>query len=56
MATIAIYGSGQLGTTVSQLLSAIPHHKVLGPFGRTESAKALESGADVVIIATTTIV
>lgn len=54
MATIAIYGSGQLGTTVSQLLSAISHHKVLGPFGRNESAKALESAADVVIIATTT--
>lgn len=53
-ATIAIYGSGQLGTTVSQLLSAISHHKVLGPFGRDESTKALESGADVVIIATTT--
>lgn len=54
MALIAIYGSGQLGTTVSQLLTSIAHHKVLGPFGRSQSGEALESGADVVIIATTT--
>ncbi len=54
MAKVAIYGSGQLGTAVAQLISAIPHHTVLGPFGRAERSTALESGADVVIIATTT--
>jgi hypothetical protein len=54
VAKVAIYGSGQLGTAVAQLLSVIQHHTVLGPFGRTERSAALESGADVVIIATTT--
>ena len=54
MATIAIYGAGQLGTTVAQLLADVPHHNVLGVFGRNDREQALTSGADVVIIATTT--
>jgi hypothetical protein len=54
MATIAIYGAGQLGTTVAQLLGDVPHHKVLGVFGRDDRERALTSGADLVIIATTT--
>ncbi len=54
MATVAIYGAGQLGTTVAEILKEIPHHKVVGVFGRGERNQALTSGADVVIIATTT--
>jgi len=54
MATIAIYGAGQLGTTVAQILAEVPQHTVLGVFGRNDRQTALTSGADVVIIATTT--
>lgn len=54
MATIAIYGAGQLGTTVAQILAEVPHHTVLGVYGRNDRQTALTSGADVVIIATTT--
>ena len=54
MATVAIYGAGQLGTTVAEILKDVPHHKVLGVFGRDKRDQALTSGADVVIIATTT--
>lgn len=54
MTSIAIYGAGLLGTNVAKLLSARPSLSVYGPYGRTEREKALRSGADVVIIATTT--
>ncbi len=54
MTTIAIYGAGLLGTNVANLLSVRPSLSVHGPYGRTEREKALCSGADVVIIATTT--
>lgn len=54
MATIAIYGAGQLGTTVAQILAEVPHHTVLGVYGRNDRQTALTSGADVVIVATTT--
>lgn len=54
MATVSIYGTGQLGTSVARLLQDVPAHKVLGPYRRNERAEALTSGADVVIIATTT--
>ncbi len=54
MGTIAIYGAGQLGTTVAQILAEVPQHTVLGVFGRNDRQTALTSGADVVIIATTT--
>lgn len=54
MTSIAIYGAGLLGTNVAKLLSARPSLSVNGPYGRTEREKALRSGADVVIIATTT--
>ena len=54
MATIAIYGAGQLGTTVAQILAEVPQHTVLGVFGRNDRQTALTSGADVVIVATTT--
>jgi hypothetical protein len=54
MATISVYGAGQLGTSVARLLQEVPSHRVLGPFRRNERQEALCSGADVVIIATTT--
>ena len=54
MATIAIYGAGQLGTTVAQILAEVPQHTALGVFGRNDRQTALTSGADVVIVATTT--
>lgn len=54
MTSIAIYGAGLLGTNVAKLLSVRPSLSVYGPYGRTEREKALRSGADVVIIATTT--
>lgn len=54
MASVSIYGTGQLGTEVARLLREVPAHKVLGPYGRGERAEALGSGTDVVFIATTT--
>ncbi|NDA79717.1 MAG: hypothetical protein EBX92_01015 [Actinobacteria bacterium] len=54
MATVAIYGAGQLGSSVFELLKKVPQHKLLGVFGRADRERALTSKADVVIIATTT--
>ena len=54
MAKVSIYGAGQLGSAVAQLLRAVPAHEVIGPFHRGQRREALGSGADVVIIATTT--
>jgi hypothetical protein len=54
MTRISIYGAGQLGTAAARLLKDVPGHQVLGPYGRSEREVALGSGADVVIITTTT--
>jgi len=54
MATVAILGRGQLGLGVSRLLRANDNLHVLGPFSRNDRIKSLTSGADVVVIATTT--
>ena len=54
MTSVAIYGAGLLGSNVAKLLSVIPSMTVLGPYGRSEREKALCSGSDVVVIATTT--
>jgi len=54
MAIISIYGNGQLGNATAELLRSVPDHKVHGPFGRDELAKAIDVSPDVVIIATTT--
>ena len=54
MAKVSIFGAGQLGSAVAQLLRAVPAHEVIGPFHRGQRREALDSGADVVIIATTT--
>ena len=53
MGVVTIYGAGQLGTNVATLLRDRGHHEVRGPFPRQEDQAALESGADLVIIATT---
>ncbi len=54
MARVSIYGGGQLGSGVASLLRERGEHAVDGPFGRDERERALGSGADVVLIATTT--
>ena len=53
MTSVAIFGAGQLGTNVADILRDRGHHEVLGPFGREERDAALASGATLVIIATT---
>jgi hypothetical protein len=55
MATVAIYGAGQLGESVAKLLLDQNKYSVLGPYGREDADSALTSGADVVVIATTTL-
>ena len=50
---VALYGAGQLATNVAAILSLRPGHEVLGPCGRDRRDDALRSGADVVVIATT---
>ena len=50
---VAIYGAGQLGKGVSGVLCGDNGVEVLGPFGRSERSPALNSGADVVVVATT---
>ena len=54
-ATVAIYGTGQLGGAVADILAACSRYRVVGPFGRSDRAAALGGGADVVVIATTTL-
>lgn len=54
MTSVAIYGAGQLGTSVAALLGRNPRYDVRGPYGRADRATALAGGADLVIIATTT--
>lgn len=54
MVTVSIYGAGQLGTSVAELLRDRGSLMVRGPFSRSERTDGLRSGADVVIIATTT--
>ncbi len=54
MKSVAIFGSGQLGSGVARILRARGTVEVLGPYDRESRSFALESGADVVVIATTT--
>ena len=54
MVKVSIFGAGQLGSSVAELLHAVPGYEVMGPFNRSQRDTALGSGADVVIIATTT--
>jgi len=50
---VALYGAGQLTTNVAGILARRPDVDVLGPYGRDRRDEALRSGADVVVIATT---
>ncbi len=50
---VAIYGAGRLGTGVARVLERRGGYDVLGPAGRDRRDEALRSGADVVVIATT---
>ena len=50
---IAIYGAGQLGNNVARILAQRPDMVVQGPGGRDDRDAILGSGADVVVIATT---
>ena len=54
MTTIAILGAGQLGMAVAAALRTHGDYHVLGPYTKAERHFALSSGADVVILATTT--
>jgi hypothetical protein len=51
--TVSLYGAGQVGTNTAAVLRRRDGIEVLGPFGRDERERALRSGADVVVIATT---
>ena len=55
MASVAIYGAGQLGQAVAAGLRTRGEHRVSGPFAREDRELALNSGVDVVLIATTTL-
>jgi 4-hydroxy-tetrahydrodipicolinate reductase len=50
---VAFYGAGQVSTNASAILRSREGYEVLGPFGRGDREPALGSGADVVVIATT---
>lgn len=53
MIRVAFYGAGQVSTGAAALLRSRDGVEVLGPYGREQRREALESGADVVVIATT---
>lgn len=53
MGVVTIYGAGQLGANVATILRGRDQHEVRGPYTRQEAGSALDSGADLVIIATT---
>ena len=53
MRSIAVYGAGQLGSRVATILRDRGIHRISGPFTRDQVASALDSGVDLVIIATT---
>lgn len=54
MAIVSIYGAGQLGSAVAAGLRERASHSVAGPYAKADRELALNSGADVVLIATTT--
>lgn len=53
MIRVAFYGAGQVSTSTAAILRRRDGISVLGPFGRRQRDEALRSGADVVVIATT---
>jgi hypothetical protein len=50
---VSIYGAGGVGRAVAAILARRRGYDVLGPFSRAEREVALRSGADVVLVATT---
>ncbi len=50
---VSLYGAGQVNTSVASILDSRQAVELHGPWGREERRRALEAGADVVIIATT---
>lgn len=50
---VSLYGAGQVSHNVAQILQGRGSMEVSGPHGRQERDLALRSGADVVVIATT---
>src|SRR5580658_10518550 len=50
---VALYGAGSVSRSASRILSQRQGIEVLGVFGRQDRERALTSGADVVVIATT---
>jgi 4-hydroxy-tetrahydrodipicolinate reductase len=53
MLRVSFYGAGQVSGNAAAVLRARSGYEVLGPYGRDERDAALRSGADVVVIATT---
>jgi hypothetical protein len=51
--SVSLYGDGQVNRNVAAILARRHRHDVLGPYGRDLRERALCSGADVVVIATT---
>ena len=51
--TVAFYGAGQVSSNAAAILRVRTGYRVLGPHGRDERDEALRSGADVVVVATT---
>jgi hypothetical protein len=51
--SVVFYGAGQLAGSAAAILRTRPGIEVVGNFGRGERGRALRSGADVVVIATT---
>jgi 4-hydroxy-tetrahydrodipicolinate reductase len=50
---VAFFGAGQVSSNAAAILRGRDGYEVLGPFGRADRTAALRSGADVVVIATT---
>lgn len=50
---VAFYGDGQVSAGACAILRGREGYEVLGPFGRADRDRAVRSGADVVVIATT---
>jgi 4-hydroxy-tetrahydrodipicolinate reductase len=50
---VSLYGAGQVSNKVATILHGRAGVEVAGPYGRSERERALRSGAEVVVIATT---
>jgi hypothetical protein len=51
---VSLYGDGQISNNVAAILRGRSDIEVLGPYGRADRDRAIGSGADVVVIGTTT--